>query len=57
MNMALMQGETAFPGSLPALFHERRSIYLFLQVEIDKLDTRLQSRSFFSCWDPCVHEE
>ena len=58
--MARMYGETALPGSLPALFHD---IFFNLPISTDKLETRLEPGfqrlhfSFFSCWDPCVHRE
>ena len=58
--MVQLYGETALPGSLPALFHD---IFFNLSISTDKLETRLQpgfqrlNFSFFSCWDPCVHGE
>ena len=35
--MARMYGETALPGSLPALFHD---IFFNLSISTDKLETR-----------------
>ena len=35
--MVRLHGETALPGSLPAIFHDVSSIYLFLQIRISRI--------------------